>query len=152
MCLLISWVQSLSALILEHKKIKSVTVSIFSPSICHDVMGLDVMILVFGMLSFKPLLPTSPLILGAAQDCTFHSALQSTTWTGSHNASPDLSEFQIHVSRCFPNIFTPLCPQTQRVQNYVISPSIYFTQLPKSIITFPLSSQLWLHESSSTFT
>ena len=45
--LLISWLQSLSAVILEPKKIKSVTVSIFSPSVCHEVMGLDVMILVF---------------------------------------------------------------------------------------------------------
>ena len=35
-------------------KIKAVTVSTFSPSICHEVMGLDAMILVFGMLSFKP--------------------------------------------------------------------------------------------------
>ena len=46
-CLLISWLQSLSAVILEPKKIKSVTVSILSPSICHEVMGLDAMILVF---------------------------------------------------------------------------------------------------------
>ena len=38
-CLLISWLQSLSALILEPKKIKSVTVSIFSPCISHEVMG-----------------------------------------------------------------------------------------------------------------
>ena len=38
--LLISWLQSPSAVILEHKKIKSVTVSIVSPSICHEVMGL----------------------------------------------------------------------------------------------------------------
>ena len=53
-CLLISWLQSSSAMILEPKKIRSVTVSIFSPSICHEVMGLDVMILVFWMLSFKP--------------------------------------------------------------------------------------------------
>ena len=45
--LLISWLQSLSAVILEPKKIKSVTVSIVSPSICHGVMGQDVMILVF---------------------------------------------------------------------------------------------------------
>ena len=45
--LLISWLQSLSAVILEPKKIKSVTVSIVSPSICHEVMKLDVMILVF---------------------------------------------------------------------------------------------------------
>ena len=52
--LLISWLQSPSAVILEHKKIKSVTVSIVSPSICHEVMGLDAMILVFRMLSFKP--------------------------------------------------------------------------------------------------
>ena len=52
--LLISWLQSLSAVILEPKKIKSVTVSTFSPSICHKVMGPDAMILVFWMLSFKP--------------------------------------------------------------------------------------------------
>ena len=38
-CLLISWLQSPSAVILELKKIKSVTVSIVSPSICHEVMG-----------------------------------------------------------------------------------------------------------------
>ena len=45
--LLISWLQSPSAVILEPKKIKYVTVSIVSPSICHEVMGLDAMILVF---------------------------------------------------------------------------------------------------------
>ena len=45
--LLISWLQSPFTVILEPKKIKSVTISIFSPSICHEVMGLDVMILVF---------------------------------------------------------------------------------------------------------
>ena len=53
-CLLISWLQSPSAVILEPPKIKSVTVSIISPSICHEVMGLDAVILVFWMLSFKP--------------------------------------------------------------------------------------------------
>ena len=37
-CLLISWLQSLLTVILEPKKIKSVTVSIFSPSICHEVL------------------------------------------------------------------------------------------------------------------
>ena len=52
--LLISWLQSLSAVILEPKKIKSITASTFSPSICHEVMGSDAMILVFWMLSFKP--------------------------------------------------------------------------------------------------
>ena len=44
--LLISWLQSLSTLILEAKKIKFVTVSVFPTSICHEVMGLDAMILV----------------------------------------------------------------------------------------------------------
>ena len=45
--LLISWMQSPSTEILEPKKIKSVTVFVFSPSICHVVMGPDVMISVF---------------------------------------------------------------------------------------------------------
>ena len=50
--LLISWLQSPSAVILEPQKIKSkVTVS---PYICHEVMGLDDMILAFGVLSFNP--------------------------------------------------------------------------------------------------
>ena len=52
--LLISWLQSPSAVILEPPKIKSDTVSTVSPSICHEVMGLDGMMLVFWMLSFKP--------------------------------------------------------------------------------------------------
>ena len=45
--LLISWLQSLSELILEPKKIKSVTASTFPTSICHEVKELDAMILVF---------------------------------------------------------------------------------------------------------
>ena len=45
--LLITWLQSPSAVILEPKKIKSVTVSIVSLSICHEMMGPDAMILVF---------------------------------------------------------------------------------------------------------
>ena len=46
-CLLISWLQSPSAVILEPPKLKSVTVSIVSPSVCHKGMGQDAMILVF---------------------------------------------------------------------------------------------------------
>ena len=46
-CLLISWLHSPSAVILEPSKIKSVTVSTVSPSICHEVMGPDAMILSF---------------------------------------------------------------------------------------------------------
>ena len=44
---LISWLQSQSAVIMEPKKIKSVAVSIVSPSICHEVMGLDAVIFIF---------------------------------------------------------------------------------------------------------
>ena len=52
--LLVSWLQSPSAAILEPRKIKSATVSTVSPSISHEVMGPDAMIFVFWMLSFKP--------------------------------------------------------------------------------------------------
>ena len=50
--LLISWLQSPSAVILEPEKIKSVTVSIVSPSICHEVMGSDAMIRSFVNVEF----------------------------------------------------------------------------------------------------
>ena len=53
-CLLISWLLSPSAVVLQPRKIKSVTASTFSTSIWHEVMGLNAMILVFWMLSFKP--------------------------------------------------------------------------------------------------
>ena len=53
-CLLISWLQSSSTVIMEPPpQIKSVTVSTVSPFICHEVMGLDTLILVFWTLSFK---------------------------------------------------------------------------------------------------
>ena len=54
MSILISWLQSPSAVILEPRKIKSDNVSTVYPHICHEVMGLDSMILVFWLLSFKP--------------------------------------------------------------------------------------------------
>ena len=64
-CLLISWLQSPPAVILEPNKIKSVTVSIVSPSICHEVMGTDAMIFGFWMLmSISQLFP-SPLSLSS---------------------------------------------------------------------------------------
>ena len=62
--LLISWLQSPSAVILEPKEIKSLTVYTVSPSICHEMMGLNAMILVFWMLSFKPTFH-SPLSLSS---------------------------------------------------------------------------------------
>ena len=53
--LLISWLQSSPAVILEPKKIKSFTLSIVCPSICHEMIGPDALILVFWMLSFNQL-------------------------------------------------------------------------------------------------
>ena len=74
-CLLISWPQSPSAVILEPKKMKSFTVSTFSPSICHEKVGPDVMILLFWMLSFKPAFhsPLSPSSRGSL--VSFHFLL-----------------------------------------------------------------------------
>ena len=60
--LLSSWLQSPSTVILEPRKIKSLTVSIVSPSICHEVMGPDAMIFIFWMLSSSQLFH-SPLSL-----------------------------------------------------------------------------------------
>ena len=61
--LLIPWLQSPPAMILEPQKRKSATTSTFSPSICHEVMGLDAMILVFLILSFKPAVSLSSFTL-----------------------------------------------------------------------------------------
>ena len=60
-CLLISWLQSPSSVNLEPQGIKSATVPIVAPFICHEVMGPDAMILVFWMLSFKPTFSLSSL-------------------------------------------------------------------------------------------
>ena len=58
--LLISWLHSPSAMIMESKKIKSVTFSIVSPSICHEVMGPDAMTLV-QKVNLMPLWEMEPL-------------------------------------------------------------------------------------------
>ena len=63
-CLLISWLQSPSAVILEPKRIKPVTVSTVSPSICYEMMRPDAMIFIFWRLSFKPAFH-SPLSLSS---------------------------------------------------------------------------------------
>ena len=60
--LLISWLQSLPTVILEPPKIKSVTVSVVFPSICHEVMGLDARILAFSLLSLSSRGSSVPLL------------------------------------------------------------------------------------------
>ena len=76
---LISWLQSLSPVVLEPKKIKSVTVSTFYPSICHEMMGLDAIILFFWILSFKPV---RELLWGSSQRACQQEALVPETLGG----------------------------------------------------------------------
>ena len=62
-CLLISWLQSSSAVTLEVRKIKFVTASTLSPSICHGVIGLDATILVFLNIEFQASFSTLLLVI-----------------------------------------------------------------------------------------
>ena len=102
-CLLISWLQSPSAVILEPKKRKSVTISIVSPSICHEVMGPDAMILVFWMLSFKPTFSHSSFTFKRL----FSSALLS--------AIRVVSSVYLKLLRFPPEILIPACASSSPV-------------------------------------
>ena len=95
--LLISWLQSPSAVILEPRKIKSATVSTVSPSICHEVMGLDAIILIFWMLSFKPTFSLSSF--------TFIKRLFSS----SLSAIRVVSSAYLRLLILLPAIFIPTC-------------------------------------------
>ena len=76
--LLISWLQSPSAVILEPRKIKSATVSTVSPSICHEVMGPDAMILVFWSWALSQLFH-SPLSLSSRRSLVLLHFLSAAT-------------------------------------------------------------------------
>ena len=96
--LLISWLQSLSTVILEPPKIKSDTVSTVSPSISHEVMGPDAMILVIWMLSFKPTFSCSSF--------TFIKRLFSTS---SLSAIRVVSSAYLRLLIFLPAILIPAC-------------------------------------------
>ena len=96
--LLISWwLQSPSAVILEPKKIKSLTVSIFFPSICQEVMGPDAMTLVFWMLSFKP--------MSSLSSCTFKRLFSSSLLS----ALRVISSVYLRLLVFLPGILIPSC-------------------------------------------
>ena len=97
-CLLISWLQSPSVLILESRKIKSATVSTASPSICHEVIGPDAVILVFWMLSFKPTFSLSSF--------TFIKSLFSSS---SLSAIRVVSSAYLRLLIFLPAILIPVC-------------------------------------------
>ena len=94
--LLISWLQSLSMVIWEPKKIKSVTASTYSPSIFQEMMGLDVMI--FSMLSFKSAFSLS--------SCTFIKRLFSSS---SLSAIRVVSSAYLRLFIFLPAILIPVC-------------------------------------------
>ena len=96
--LLISWLESPSAVILEPPNIKSDTVSTVSPSIFHEVMGLDAMIFVFWMLSFKPTYSLSSF--------TFIKRLFSSS---SQSAVRVVSSAYLRLLTFFPAILIPAC-------------------------------------------
>jgi len=102
--LLISWLQSPSAVTFEPRKIKSVTISTVSPSICHEVLGLDAMIFVFWMLSFKPTFSLSIF--------TFIKRLFSSS---SLSAIRVVSSAFLSLLIFFPAILIPACASSSPV-------------------------------------
>ena len=103
-CLLISWLQSPSEVNLEPKKIKSVTLSNLYPSICHEVMGPDAMILVFWMLSFKPAFSLSSF--------TFIKKLFSSKYYKSNNIFLSTTHQITHISLKWKIIYISLLTVT----------------------------------------
>ena len=101
--LLISQRQSPSAVILETQKIKSDTVSTVSPSIFHEVMGPDAMILVFWMLSFKPTFSLSSF--------TFIKRLFSSS---SLSAIRVVSSAYVRLLIFLPEILIPACASSPK--------------------------------------
>ena len=104
-CLLISWLQLRSAVMLESQKIMSATVSIVSPSICHEVMGPDAMILVFWMLNFKSTFSLSSF--------TFIKRLFSS----SLSAIMVVSSAYLRLLTFLPTILIPACASSRPVSH-----------------------------------
>ena len=108
--LLISWLQSPSAVILEPLKIKSATVFTVSPSLCHEVMGLDSMILVFWMLSFKPTFSLSSFtfvkrLFGSSSFSALKGGvicISEVIAISPSNPDSSLHFFQHHLKGCVP--------------------------------------------------
>ena len=104
---LISWLQSLSTVILEPKTLKSVTDSTFSSSICHEEMGVEIMILAFWMLSFKPVFSLSSF--------TFVKRLFSSS---SLSTVRMVSSAHLKLLLFLPTILIPACDSSSLALSY----------------------------------
>ena len=102
-CLLISWLQSPSAVILETPKKKSLTLFPVSPAIYHEVMGPDAMILVFWMLNFKPTFSLSYF--------TFIKSLFSSSLL---SAMRVVSSAYLRLLIFLPEVLIPACASSSR--------------------------------------
>ena len=107
---LISWLQSPSAVILEPKKIKCINVSTLSPSIYHEVMGLDAMIFVFWILNFKPAFSFSTF--------TFIKRLSSSSLL---SAIRVVSSAYLRLLIFLPAVLIPPCASTSPVFHMMYS-------------------------------
>ena len=126
--LLISWLQSPSAVILETKKIESFTVYIVPPSICHEVTGLDAM-LIFWMLSFTPTYSLSSFTFIKR---LFSSSLLSVTRVLSSLYTRLLIFFlAILIPACASSspIFIYFCMYIQLSRHYLLKSYLYSTVL-----------------------
>ena len=102
-CLLISWLQTPFAVILEPRKLKSATVYTVSPSICHKVMGLDAMIFLFSLLNFKLAFSLSSLtFIKRLFSSPSLSAIRVPAPTGLQ-IHPPLKPLHYIVLTCFPS-------------------------------------------------
>ena len=103
--LLIAWLQSTSAVILEPRRVKSAAVSTLSPSICHEVTEPDAMILVFWILSFKPTFSFSSF--------TF---IKRRFTSSSISATRVMSSAYLRLLVFLPAILIPACPSILQIR------------------------------------
>ena len=125
--LLISWLQSSSAVILEPRE-KSVTVAIVSPSICHAVMGPNAMILVFWMLSFKPAFSLSSFSCSVMANSLWPHGLQHRRLP-CPSLSPGVCSSSYPLSQwCHPTISSSVIPFSSCLQSFPASGSFPVSQ------------------------
>ena len=129
--LLISWLQSPSAVILEPPKIKYMTISIVSPSICHEVMGPGAMILVFWMLSFKP-----------AFSLSYFTFIKRIFSSSSLSAIRVVSSVDLRLLIFLPAIFIQACASSKNYRKKPINVSCNGRFLCHLLILFNKCSQV----------